>query len=342
MAKKNSAVVKPQTKADVARVYRDKYGMEMPTLKLARILHKENNLLFKDVEEARSFLRFIEGKSARKSGSKGAYITHPAPERPKNPYNLPESYQEKREPFKLPSSCNNVLLISDLHIPYHDIDAITIALDYGKKHKVNTIYINGDFIDMALISKFEKDLRKRSIKQEFDAAKEILRSIRKAFPSAEIYWARGNHCVRWEKFLMQKVQEIWDDPYFYLEERLRLNEERVHLIDDKVLVKIGKLTVAHGHHIFKGIFSPVSPARGAFMKAKQSIIVGHLHRASHHPEITADGEVISCWSTACLCELKPSYSPQVSNSQHGFAHIEVEKNGDYTVHNYQIIKGKIH
>jgi len=51
--------------------------------------------------------------------------------------------------------------------------------------------------------------------------------------------------------------------------------------------------VAHGHHIFKGIFSPVSPARGAFMKAKQSIIVGHLHRASHHPEITADGEVIS-------------------------------------------------
>ena len=63
----------------------------------------------------------------------------PMPERPKNPYNLPESYQEKREPFILPKVCNNILLISDLHIPYHDIDAITIALDYGKKENVNTL-----------------------------------------------------------------------------------------------------------------------------------------------------------------------------------------------------------
>lgn len=326
-----------------AREAREKHGMGMPTKALARILYKENSLLYKDEEHARKALLYIEGKSGgkkRKCVSKTEFFN---PEkRPYNPYSLPESHQEKREPFRLPLSCNNVLMISDLHIPYHDIDAITIALDYGKKHKVNTIYINGDLIDNAMVSKFEKDLRKRSVKQEFDATKQFLVSLRKAFPKASIYWAKGNHCVRWEKFLMQKVQEIWDDPYFRLEERLKLNEERITLIDDSILVKIGKLTVAHGHHIFKGIFSPVSPARGAFMKAKQSIIVGHLHRASHHPEITADGDVISCWSTACLCELRTNYSPQVSNSQHGFAHITVEKNGDYSVKNYQIIKGKIH
>jgi predicted phosphodiesterase len=233
-------------------------------------------------------------------------------------------------------------MISDLHIPYHDIGAITMAIDYGKKNKVNTIYINGDLIDNFQVSRFEKDPKKRSVKEEFDATKQFLVTLREIFPKANIYWAKGNHCVRWEKFLRQKVKEIWDDNYFSMEERLRLNEERVHVIDDKILVKVGKLTVAHGHHIFKGIFSPVSPARGAFMKAKQSIIVGHLHRASHHPEITADGEVISCWSTGCLCELKPDFSPQVSNSQHGFAHITVEKNGDYNVRNFQIIKGKIH
>jgi predicted phosphodiesterase len=264
------------------------------------------------------------------------------PERPKNPYNLPESYQEKREPFILPKVCNNILLISDLHIPYHDIEAITIALDYGKKENVNTIFINGDLIDNSQVSRFEKDMKKRSVKQEFDATKEFLVQLRATFHDASIYWLKGNHCVRWEKFLEQKVREIWDDPYFHLEERLRLNEQKVQILDDTVLVKAGKLSITHGHHIFKGIFVPVSPARGAFLRAKQSVIVGHLHRSSYHTEMDLDGKVIGCWSTACLCELRPNYSPLVSNSQHGFAHITIDKTGDFTVKNYQIINGKLH
>lgn len=331
-------------KTQKAREYRDKHGMDMPTKALARILYKENPLLFKNDEEARTALRYIEGKGG--SGAKwpivknSKYFREEA--RPKNPYGLPESHQDERQPYRLPLSCNNILMISDLHIPYHDINAITIALDYGKEHKVNTIYINGDLIDNHQVSRFQKDPGKRSVKQEFDATKQFLRILRSTFPEANIYWAKGNHCIRWEKFLLEKVREIWDDPYFTLEERLRLSEEKVTMIDDKVLVKIGKLTVAHGHHIFKGVFAPVNPARGAYLKAKQSILVGHLHRPSHNPETTAEGEVISCWSTGCLCELKPSYSPQVSNSMHGFAHIIVEKNGNYTVKNYQIIKNKIH
>ena len=326
------------TKADISRKYRDEYGMEMPTLKLARIMYKKENLTFSDVEDARTSLRRIEGKS-KGTNSK---VTHSFPDRPKNPYNLPESHQEKREPLKLPTQCNNILLISDLHIPYHDIDAVTIALKYGVENKVNTIFINGDLMDFHKASRFQPDPKKRSIKQEFDATKEFFRVLRQLFPTQEIYWLKGNHDVRYEKFLITKVQEIWDDPYYHLEERLRLNEERVHLLDDKILVKAGKLSITHGHHIFKGIFTPVSPARGAYMKAKQNIIVGHLHRASFHPEVNLDGEVVGAWSTSCLCELRPEYSPLVSNSQHGFAHILVEGNGDFTVKNYSIINGKLH
>ena len=327
-------------KTETAKQYREQYGDAMPTLKLARIMYRENNLLFKDVEDARGRLRYIEGKYGKQPSGKTQYPK--SPDRPRNPYNLPDTFQEKREPFKLPAACNNILLISDLHIPYHDIEAITVALDYGKKNKVNTIFINGDLIDNAQVSRFEKDLNKRSIREEFDATKQFLVSLRKAFPSASIYWLKGNHCVRWEKFLAQKVHEIWDDPYFHLEERLRLNEQNIKILDDKVLVKAGKLSITHGHHIFKGIFSPVSPARGAYMRAKQSVIVGHLHRASHHPEVDLDGNIVSCYSMACLCELRPNYSPLVSNSQHGFAHVTVENNGDYHVKNYQIIKGKIY
>jgi len=284
-------------KTDLVREYRRKFS-DMPTLKLARIIYKENNLLYQSVESVRSLLRNIEGKhgSTRKKYLKDAeFIMTEA--RPKNPYNFPESYQEKREPFILPKGCDNILLISDLHIPYHDIDALTLATDYGKENKVNTIFINGDLIDNHQVSKFESDPKKRSVKQEFDATKAFLVSLRSAFPDASIYWLKGNHCIRWEKFLLMKVREIWDDPYFTLEERLRLNEEKIIMIDDKTLVKAGKLSITHGHHIFKGVFSPVNPASGAFLRAKQSVIVGHLHRASYHPEVDLDGKVIGCWST---------------------------------------------
>ncbi len=643
------------TKTAIARKYREEYGIEMPTLKLARIMYGKEKLTFKDVEECRTFLRAIEGKSWGKKPPNTLKVEN----RPKNPYNLPESYQEKREPLQLPLTCNNILLISDLHIPYHDIDAITIALEYGVEHKVNTIFINGDLIDNHKVSRFESDPKKRSVKQEFDATKQFLVALRQIFPNAEIYWLKGNHCyaegtevltergfidfreltagdkvaefdnnmnirfsqplsilkreyegpiydietgfsrqvvtdghdvvvgedkvkakdlkiedlkripstgdanneeypisdamlkllvnvvadgclvldkkyadkkmrvqfklskekkianikeildevgykysfkickktglnklqpyyirfygssaqeiynllggkkefpqffaklskrqaeivydqvmltdgtekdngvfwsttckndidvihqmcilnglyfisygafvnesgfangkiqykaklrkqpstncsksievkdysgfvyclemplgtivtryegksafsgncVRWEKFLLQKVQEIWDDPYFQLEERLRLNEERIHLIDDKVLVKAGKLAITHGHHIFKGIFTPVSPARGAYMKAKQSVIVGHLHRPSHHVESDMENNINAAWSTGCMCQIKMDYSPLVSNSLHGFAHVLVEPNGNFTVKNYSIINGKLH
>ncbi len=326
-------------KTQVCRDYLKKYP-NYPNLKLARIIYSENNLLFKDVEQARSAIRKLTGNNGKRSrGYDNNFKTDP---KPLNPYNLPESYEEKREAFVLPKACDNILLISDLHIPYHNIKAVTIALDYGKANNVNTIFINGDLIDNHQVSRFETDPKKRSVKQEFDATKQFLVSLRTAFPDAAIYWLKGNHCIRWEKFLLMKVREIWDDEYFQLEERLQLNSVKVKILDDKTLVKAGKLSITHGHHIFKGVFTPVNPSRGAFLRAKQSLIVGHLHRASHHPEVDLDGKIISCWSTGCLCELKPNYSPMVSNSQHGFAHIMVEKNGDYTVKNYQIVNGKLH
>ena len=289
--------------SQIAKEYRFKYP-DMPSKKLARIIYAENNLQFKNWEAALSSLRYIEGKLGERHRQRKTILNSPflkEEPRPYNPYKLPESHQEKREPFKLPLGCNNILLISDLHIPYHDIDAVTLALDYGKTQNVNTIFINGDLIDFHGVSRFDKDPKKRSIKEEFQAAKQFLISLRDAFPTASIYWLKGNHDIRWEHFLEQKVREIWDDPYFYLEERLQLNEQKIILLDDKILVKAGKLSITHGHHIFKGIFVPVSPARGAFLRSKQSVIVGHLHRGSFHPETDLDGNVIGCWSTGCLC-----------------------------------------
>ena len=327
-------------KTKIAREYRERFP-DLPSLTLARKIYKDNPIVYKSVEDARSCIRYIEGKTGAKD-RKHINMKHTPTARPLNPWKLPESYQEKREPFVLPAACHNILLISDIHIPYHDIDAVSIALDYGIENKVNTIFINGDLIDFHKISRFQTDPRKRSVKQEFEATDQFLTILRNAFPDAQIYWHYGNHDMRYEHWLMSKCVEIFDDEYYHLEHRLQLVQKKIHIISDKQLTKAGKLTIAHGHHIFKGVFTPVNPSRGAFLRAKQSMIVGHLHRPSHHPETTADGEVISCWSTGCLCELKPDYSPQISNSMHGFAHIQIDKEKKYHVKNFTIINGKLY
>ena len=324
-------------KLDIIRSYRDKYGMDMPTLKLARIIFKENAILFRDVEQVRSYLRGIENKTGT-----NIKVTHPYPVRPKNPYNLPESYSKEPAVLKLPTGCDSILLISDLHIPYHDIDALSLAIEYGINNDINTVFINGDLIDFHGLSRFEKDPRKRSVKQEFEAAKSFLIALREAFPTQEIYWLLGNHDMRYQKWLMTKVYEVFDDEYYHLEQRLQVNEQRVKVIEDNVLVKAGKLAITHGHHVMRGFFAPVNSARGAWMKAKQSLLISHVHKVSNHVEVNLDGDSFGTWSTGSLCELRPDYSPLVSNYQHGFAHILVDGSGDFQVKNYQIINGKIH
>jgi len=313
---------------------------DTPTMTLAKKLYAENLELFINIEAARSIIKYHRGQSGEykrkfipKENVRLTYDT--------NPYKLPLSESEERKPFILPKANNNILLISDLHIPYHSIDAITAALDYGKKAKVNTIVILGDLIDFYKTSRFESDPRKRSTKHEFDCTKDFLRVLRKEFPNAGIYWTMGNHDIRYEHYLMQKAPEIFDDPYYKLEERLKLNEERIKVIDDKTIVKAGKLSLHHGHLFFRGFMAPVNSARGLFLKAKESMIVAHCHKISEHSETTLSGELITCWSMGCLSNLSPDYLPYANNYSHGFAHVQVGTQGNYRVSNFRILKGKI-
>lgn len=255
---------------------------------------------------------------------------------------MPESYANKQQTFKLPIADNNILMISDLHIPYQVNEAVESAIEYGVKHKVNTVFINGDLIDFHLLSRFESDPRKRSVKDEFDAVTQFLEYLRFKLPKANVYWLKGNHCVRYEKWLMTKAPMLFMDDYYKLEDRLNLAKFRVKIIDDFVLVRMGKLFVTHGHLLLKGVFAPVNAARGVFMKAKESCIIGHVHKVSEHQETTLDGSAVITYSTGCLCELCPDYSPFANNYMHGFAHIRTEPNGDYHVRNYKIINGKIY
>jgi len=113
------------TKVQMCVDYRERFGWDMPTLKLARIIYQDNPLLFASLDSVRTALRSIEGK-----GGARVAIRKEVEDRPKNPYNLPQSDEAIYEPYQL--DAKRLLVLSDIHIPYHSIDALTCAFDYAK------------------------------------------------------------------------------------------------------------------------------------------------------------------------------------------------------------------
>jgi predicted phosphodiesterase len=326
-------------KSDTAKEYRLKYGMQMPTLALARIMYNENKELFINVDNARSALRYIEGKRGKKEFSKNIEQSpfFMQNERPRNPYNLPDSDETKYEPYYI--KAKKLAVLSDVHIPYHSIDAITATFDKISNEKPDAILLNGDFIDFYGLSRFMKDPRKRSVAHELQSAREVLDIL--ATFGAKIYFKLGNHEERYEHFLMQKAPELLGIQQFELRHLLGLDEKGIDLIGDKRIIKANDLNIVHGHEFGQSIFSPVNVARGLFLRGKVTAMQGHNHSVSEHTESDMNGNIVTTWSLGCLCELNPAYLP-INKWSHGFAIVDLHDNGkDFHVYNYRIHKGKI-
>lgn len=312
------------------------------SMTIAKKIYAENSADFRDVEAVRSEVRRLRGLSGGKKLESMVDKEFVVPKYTfQNKYNFPKSDGVKPKVMHLPQKDNNILMISDLHIPYHDVKALTVAFDYGKKEDINTIFINGDLLDFYQISRFINVERKRSVKEELEIAKDFLRVLRETFPTASLYFLLGNHDVRLQHYLATKAPELLDVEEFQLEFLLEAKKFGMTVIDDTTLVKIGKLAVTHGHLLIRGIFAPVSAARGAFLRAKASVLIGHTHKISTHSETNINSKVITCYSTGCLCELTPAYNPFGNNFSHGFAHIKVMNGEHYRVRNLQIIEGEL-
>ncbi len=330
---------KPSVSNEFCRELCEKFPAT-PTLTLAKKAYKEQPKLFKDVEHARTFIRSIRGLKGNfnrvNNKDKSLYQEKKFNY---NPFELPESYANDFSPYIISQS--KTLIISDLHIPYHDNKAIELAFKYGIDRGANCILINGDLLDMPNHSRHEKDWRNRSTAEEFEAVRMFLKALRKAFPKAKIVFKEGNHCERWEKWLYVKAPEIFDDPEFKIESRLRLGELGIDIVKDKRPVQIGKLTVLHGHELAGGS-GGVNPSRATFLKTLDSCVVGHYHKTSSHVETSMLGDVISVDSIGCLCDMHPMYMP-INKWNLGFGFVDLDiKTGEYVFHNKKIVKYKVY
>lgn len=318
-------------KSSTAREWREKYP-DLPSLKLARIMYKENDLLFKNVDDARSSLRYIEGKVGKKRPANKAFVKEEA--RPYNPYKLPDSDEAKYEPFVL-SGHKKVGVICDLHVPYHNIESLTSTINTFKKEKIDALLLNGDTIDAHGLSRFVRDPKKRNFAGELEIFKQVFDVLEKQL-KCKIYFKLGNHDERYEQFLYQKAGELSGIDEFKFENIIKARARGIEVIGDKRIIKMNALNAIHGHEYVGGAIAPVNIARGLYMKGKVNAFQGHNHATSEHTESDMNGGITTTWSVGCLCELHPAYMP-LNKWNHGFAWVELDQNKiDFEFHNKRI------
>jgi predicted phosphodiesterase len=306
---------------------------------LARMLHRDFPHEFQNENNARNMVRYLRGAKDGGNGKKYA-VAPPTPFTASAFGSLPEGKTEfddwHSEPLELPAK---ILVLSDIHLPYHQSSAVKLALGYGMDRGADTILCNGDTMDFYSVSFWEKDPRQRDLAAELKAGREffaMLESLRKV----KVVFKIGNHEERWERYLRVKAPELCGVDDFELSKILHLSKN-VKVVGEKRPIQAGGLKIIHGHEYRFGIAAPVNPARGFFLRSHDHVLGGHLHQTSQHSENTIDNKVISCWSTGALCDLHPAYAP-LNKWNHGFAFVEVDKKGSFEVSNLRIIDGKIY
>ena len=242
-----------------------------PNHALARTVYEQHKAVFKSLEVCRSAIRYARGncgkqhrKDAKGNGvqrENGAGFA----------WKFPMSRAEKWQPF--PIEAKRTLVMSDLHIPFHDRAAIEAVVKAGEKFEPDCILLNGDICDFYSASRFDKNPTVSSIKDEIKLTRQFLGWIRGKFPKARVIYKFGNHDEWFDKYIWRKAPELLGIESIRLDhlftEKLSNEPEitGVEFLMDQEKIQIGALDVYHGHEFGKGsIAPPVNPARGFFLK----------------------------------------------------------------------------
>jgi predicted phosphodiesterase len=252
-------------------------------------------------------------------------------------FGIEESIGKEYVSAKLPSHLKKIGILSDIHFPYHDLQALTCAIKHLKEQEIDCLYLNGDIQDFYSISRHEKEKDMRDFKREVDMNRDFLQRLRDIFRTIPIYYKLGNHENRFARSLQLQAEEFAQLHDLQFDVFFRLDKLGITMVEDWQGMEMGDLLVLHGHELYGG--GGVNPSQNLFNKTICNTLIGHVHRTSATQKKTGFKEFINTYSTGCLTLLSPKYMP-FSMHNHGFAIVEIE-NGKSHVQNIQIRDGKI-
>ena len=201
------------------------------------------------------------------------------------------------------------VVMSDLHIPFHDKKSVALVLSFVKKFRPDVMFLNGDIIDCFNISAYTKHpATKESLRDEIDETRVFLADCRKAVgDDARIIYVQGNHEYRLQRFLAQKARELFELEGLTLAEQLHFKDLGIQSVEGRNkenYVQYGNVFVGHWDKANKWAGYT---AKGLVEDKGVSIIQGHTHKVGMHTRRRMDGTTLIGVEYGCLCDLNPQW-----------------------------------
>jgi len=329
MAIKSSTAYRRNLVKDTVRRF-----YHLPALTIARHLVANYGPEFDhDLEQARTAVRYVLGKSGAKNRDKTKdkelFRDTVVP--------MPKTWRKPRVPYHLDPGL--WLILSDIHIPFHEPDPLEAAIEWGQANNVDGVFLNGDCMEQLAMSFWPT--AKRDFDSEVELQIDFLDFLRQQFPGKKIIYKPGNHEYRMPQYYVSHAPELATSPLAAMELVLGLEERNIEFLDFYQLVYAGKLPIIHGHEV-RNLNTAVNPARGLALKAKTFCACSHCHRTSEHTGRDIIGNVITTWSFGCLCNLSPDFNPYCNDWNWGAGLINIHKGGGFEVENRRIMtSGKL-
>lgn len=195
------------------------------------------------------------------------------------------------------------VFISDIHCPFEDSKALAVMYKFIKDFKPSTVFILGDLLDCYAISRFTKDPKgKLNFKQEIESARRVLKEIRSCSGNAKIYYLRGNHCLRMQRYLWNRAEELSGLSELEIPHLLQLDKLNIEWVEKGMMMYHG-IMVKHGSIVRQ--YSGYS-AKAEYEKNGCSGVSAHTHRANIYYHSNSGGE-FQWMETGCLCKLEQEY-----------------------------------
>lgn len=175
-----------------------------------------------------------------------------------------------------------ILIVPDVHIPYHDVRAWDLMVKVAKDFEPSHIVVLGDFADFYAVSSFGKDpTRANQLDVEIAECNKALDQL-DLIGARHKYFISGNHEQRLERYLQDKSPALFS--MLKVESLFKLKQRGWHFTPYREDVKIGK--VYFTHDVGQGGRTAAHKTMDTY---QHSIITGHSHRMAYVVESNATG-----------------------------------------------------
>lgn len=171
-----------------------------------------------------------------------------------------------------------IAVLSDLHIPHHDVDALRLVIECCEDVGVTHIFANGDILDCGPASRHEGK-RKRAVLDEGT----LRESIAAGYDILE--WMRTRPCIftfgnheAWVEQIIDSSPELKGTTPLEIM-GLWADGDGWTVLPSLSRIRLGSRCWEHGDGLFKSGSGGVNPAaRIRSLAPDQTTSVGHLHR----------------------------------------------------------------